>query len=478
MPDHADPTLAIVPQKRRRAVGAILLSLPGKLLRADWSGRGGALQIEGNWQLENDDLTTPEEIITAAIRLAGRLPKQVLVLSSSLSTQVLDFPNRGVANRSDVEWQMLLSEEIAAFTGLPAFESVLGFTRLPMSDGQRRFWVCQGSHTYFTEWEQALHSRGCRRISLAHPGGMALSSATARQCLPCAEYWPDTILCMDRADNRRLLEIITADPTDAPARAQAALWLNRRDDASPTPLLLSSSPGAPPLIEGMREISLADPTIAGEWLKGWARASESSDDSLPIIVAPRRPLPQRVKMLFAALTSLLLLALIGAHFTWTRYQIEQAKVQLGRLSAPQEELKKLEARAATAETARASSAAEAESFRLNIFGALSLLERQGQRSSMLLPACSRAIGEDTVLKEISHAGDNTTVHGIAASPEAADTARSKLLEILRPLGWRIGPASKVAMLLREDGGPWEFEIILTPELPPLPPQPPSTRRKP
>jgi len=396
--------------------------------------------------------------VAALLQKRPRPAREITVLSDRVTAVVAELP--GATGES---WQSGAEMEAQTISGLSSSESVTAATRLPAEAGIARCRVVQAPMRDLAALRAAVSAAsGSRLVSVGHPGGVRIDPAA-----PQVESWSEFALFQpgggDRIDPRgwngpdALAETLEdAEVASALAKAGGQAFL----------LLATSSGPVPAAAEAATRVDFSDPDGLETWSTALARACDPLTGrvlGMPVLSVPKAPPTPAALGITAAGIALVTLLLLGGHYWLTernRLRLESDlasyKEPKERLDASRQRITELQRELKDLEKEENSTPGEAE---VDVFD-------HRRRIGALLDGVAAGSGvAEAVVLEIKPDGLDTVVTGAATSFNAPQDLAGRIDEALAAHGWRAALVRRTAKLLRADGGPWSYEIRLSPDRP-------------
>jgi hypothetical protein len=214
-------------------------------------------------------------------------------------------------------------------------------------------------------------------------------------------------------------------------------------------------------LPGLARLPNLEEQVLERWLKLWGTALAKNPVPVPMVEPAVRVVSRRTYVKASAAMLLVALALCLGHGLWMKQRVAAVLVEAERCDRPRQE---------AAELDRRISALEAELSQLTasqnkepLVDPVADLSRQRGRIPALLQALSLLGSEDRVITRLRaqpHGG--VTIEGLCLKPDSADSLAVGLGRELNGKEWEVRGAQKSAHLASSDGGPWEFQVTLSP----------------
>jgi hypothetical protein len=428
-----------------------------RVIRAEFRSRGGAQPsaIVVADRPESDDPVSPVVVALSGLRRrAGR----VFVLSSDVWTRTLRVPPLNLKSLSTAELAQSIAFEAEPLSGLSSAEATTGVLPLDDSQGPGTVWVGQLPTATVAEIEEVVRGAGGTLAGILHPAAMPLPLGD-RSSSVRVEFWSDASSRVIHSD--RKLQTLQVEQGAATANREAILgeWARQSNvDISAVDVLV---PDFRPSLDG--EQTFADETTLETWLTGWHRVLSARRPATPLLRPAPRPLtsPQR-RNYAAALTLIALTACVG-HAYWVRNELARVAAEKAVVEAPARELATIMQQRTEADTAIKKLREELTKRSGEVDQAETILAAHRTRLGELLERLARESSRQWVLREINGSPRQLKLIGVTMHPEHISGLAAELAKDLADLGWTVDPPQHMARNVRDDGGPWSFELQLRDE---------------
>jgi len=394
--------------------------------------------------------------VVPLLKMRPRPAPEVTVLSDKVGTLVAEFPGMVREELHDA-----LELEAHTLLGFSAAEAQLASARLHAPEGMVKFRVTQAAMDVLLSLRRAVvRSSGSRLVAVGHPGGIGLTRGAAQ-----LELWPRFALLQSTEQGRQEVRAWTGSDAHSEALADERVLDIFHQEGT---VCLSGLAEAPRLPEG------ASPacdlrTAEGRqfWSEGLAAAvhpMEGNLPGLPCIVVPKPPTSTTALVGTAAAITVATVVLLAAHHIYSGNLKTRLEATFAELEAPVKKLRADQSRY---------SELQREHRRL-----LKEMGNRGDRSGDVNPFVQRmrlgalldglaqaSGGEEAALVELRSEGSAVRLHGLATRFEAPQTMAENIDRALAENGWRASLVRRTAELLQANGGPWSFEILLSPDRP-------------
>ncbi len=390
--------------------------------------------------------------------LLKRRPKpaaEITVLSDRITAVVAEIP----ASPGE-DWRSSAEMEAQTISGLSSSESVVSSTLLPAESGMVCAWVAQVAMRDVASLRTAVTGvKGCRLISVGHPGGIHLDTAR-----PQLESWTDFVLFHSAGER---IELRGWNGPDALIEAREdGATISALIEAGDDAVFVSSA--SDPSIEEFGVIQTIDLTDL-DGVKAWSKALARSCDPLtgqimgmPLVAVPKPPPSSAELAVKSGLIAMAAIALLGGHYFLN--SLNKAKLEADvatledpakRVASARERIKELNRELKELNDAEG----EFGESDVNVYA-------HRRRIGALLDGI--AVGAEVpgvVVLEFRPDELETVITGAATSFNAPQALARRIDEALAANGWRAALTRRTAKLLQPDGGPWSYEIRLNPGRP-------------
>lgn len=383
--------------------------------------------------------------ITTLLKAKSGAAREIVILSTALHSLLIEvFPDQGGASLEE-----LLALEAQSLTGIPASDAAIGWQPMPSrADGLDRFWVCQGDLALLQAFRAACGER--RLTHVGHPAGLGLAGAGR-----LLESWND--LAILHTGEAGAFEIWTGEESEEEAFRDPLVEAHlHAEDLE----ILEVRPEQGDASDG--RLRLRDPGTLQRWAEQMARQWRPIDRRaglLPFIAIPRSPISSRKQAMLIAGTTALALLLLGGHWFLMESRKSALEKEVSDLREPVDRMAALQ---------KEINAAKRELRELDKDPAKD--EKGGPwaqrgRMAILLAGIAESADQELVVLELTPHADGHRLQGIALQPHASARFADRLQSQLASEGWQAVMTRRTALLLRDGGGPWEFEIEMQPSNP-------------
>ena len=402
--------------------------------------------------------------LTRLLKTGPRPAREVTLLTSRAFAVMAEIPELASG-----EIRSALEMEAQTVTGLAANAAQLSHMMLPSEPGDLKCWVVQAPRAELLGYRAAVAAARCRLVSVGHPSGIPLETGECQ-----VECWPDFVLIHTGAHHE--------------FRGWSGTLAHREafDDTEVAALL---GQGEGMLLAGTGIVDMPSQFSAGidvvrmddnEGMARWSAALAELVDPLGVPTFPTISLPKPPRSnaalgsIAAVIVAGVILFSVGHHLLDKRtHQIlkddlQELSAPLEALAAERTQISKLNVRIRQLEE-EAQGVTEANG--------IDPAEHR-QRMGALLAGISRSANSRAVVLKVFPGKDaSVIIEGVATTPEEPQKLAGRLDAELASTGWRAQLVRRIAKLLQAGGGPWTFEIQLTPEHPSTAPQGASSRSR-
>ncbi len=431
-----------------RPTFTIVLITRSVVARADVARRG---EVVGLWSQPRPDVQEWPFLIESALTLGPRRAGRVFVLCSDLWTQTLTLGRASLGMNAD-ELASALNFEAETMSGLSALDAVAGVQVLPTGEG---YWIVQSRRLDLDQADEIIRSSGGRLAGIGHPGGVPNGLGVNSDAWSRVEFWPDAVLFLrGRQGGSTMVSVSNADPSMGRWKGDWQSWRahqgqNEADLALVAPAMMVPKFEADTIV-------LDDEPSLRDWFEAWAVALAKSKPAVPLVRPAIRPMSAGKRTAIAmALAAFVLLACIS-HQLWLGRWAEMARAETKLALQPKAMFDAGVKNVSETEARRSKLTEEADKLEQTI----RVVETQRRRLSRLFDKLGDHGIADLFVKGIDNDHGEPSVKGVCLEASAADQLAEALARHLRADGWDVQSAKKQALQLTDDGGPFNFEIVL------------------
>ncbi|MEZ6087110.1 MAG: hypothetical protein R3C05_03570 [Pirellulaceae bacterium] len=429
-------------------------------------GKGGRLTV-----LPADaagDIGLSAEALLAA--MPGH-QKQVYVLTTEVWSQAVTVESRSLRRIDKAQVPQMLAYEAETYSGLPAGSARTAIQLLEAGPLETTYWVSQIDSLRFAQAADAIAFNGGKLLGVLHPAGLPDPITMAKGEWTRLEQWDDAMVVVSRkgrsgVERRFLSEVDEA--IESPAAARDFLNRSNVDTGAYVELLRQSATISAETLRSDEEfvdsIDLTNEHDLKTFLAAWSRALRSPKE-LPVVVPVRTGASAQTKRTLALAALAAVIVGIAAHHrlstSYNESRVETLKTQIAELQAPIEAFAAQQKQISNVETEVIETQDQIAQLQSR------LLRYQGQlgvhRSRMA--EFLRTLGEfrprDLMLSEVQSDGGELRVIGRSVRPEAIIEFATAIAKQLEPLNLSVRVPRREALLVTADGGPYEFEYIIS-----------------
>lgn len=425
------------------------------------------------------DIGLSIEALLAA--MPGR-PKQIYVLTTEVWSQAVTVESRSFRRIDKSQIPQMLAFEAESFSGISASSARTSIALLDAGPLETTYWVSQIDSTRFAQAADAVAFNGGKLMGLAHPAGLPSPLVASSADWSRLEQWDDAMLVISRPVRSPITRRFLSEP-ETPIRSSAAArdFLSRSNvDAGSVVELLRQTGAA----EGdlLSDIA-ADGALVGSaaprssdvidlghqdgletFLAAWSKELRKPKN-LPVILPVRpRASAQTKRTLGLAATAAAVLGIV-AHHRLTSYQNESRvaslQTEIAELRQPIDQFASQQKQLADVEKELADTTDKVTRLQTQVVRYQGQLGIHRSRMARLLRTFGESRPRDLILSGVESDGNEIRVTGRSVQPES-------IIEFARSMGKRLEPMNlslrvprREALLATAEGGPYEFEYIIT-----------------
>ncbi|MEM7735288.1 MAG: hypothetical protein AAF267_05800 [Deinococcota bacterium] len=439
--------------------------------------------------------TAGADWIAPLLKLRPKPAPEITILSDRVSTVIAEIP-------TDTGEDLRTSAELEAQTisGLSSSEAVAATSRLPGEPGIAVCWVVQVAMRQVAAMRTAVATASkSRLVEVGHPAGVRLDPIA-----PQLEVWnefalfhapggeridlhgwngPDA-LAEAEVDGRVMTALLeTSDGLRFLAGVADAELTIPETQVTESPVKEVPIPGAPvaPLRQGDEgqagppPVPVVPPQITRidfseiEAVTIWSGALANSCDPLsgkllgqPVVKVPKPPTSGAAIATRAALIAVPVAVLLGGHYFVTERIQANLESDLERLKAPAERVAESRSKiSALKQELQKIKSEEADQGGSDV----NVYAHRRRIGALLDGIATGSKVTEAVVVDFRPDELDTIVTGAATTFNAPQALASQIDAALASDGWRAALVRRTARMLRPDGGPWSYEIRLTPGRP-------------
>ncbi|MEM9282047.1 MAG: hypothetical protein AAGA96_09485 [Verrucomicrobiota bacterium] len=439
-------------------------------------GRGGNDREDGSAASEGFAAFDPlggtgfdTDWIAPLLHLRPKPATEVTILSDQVTVVVAEMPNT-----PGEDWRGNAEMEAQTISGLSSSEAIASTTQLPAEAGLVCCWTVQVAMRHVASMRKAIsESSKSRLVAVSHPAGIRLDPAA-----PQLERWEEFALF--HAAGGEQIKLRGWNGPDAfseanedgevavallKAGAEGRLLLASPDSEVEDPKSPATEEDAAPEESLSTRVVLSAPGGAETWSAALARACDPLTGSilgLPIVSVPKPPPSAKTLATAATGIGLATALLLGGHYLLNQGIKSHLEEDLARFTEPAELVSGAKRRIADLERELAEiqrKQAESGASDVNVYA-------HRRRIGALLDGIAAAAGvPEAVVLDFKPDQLDTVLTGAATTFNAPQELAGRIDKALAANGWRAALVRRTAKLLRPDGGPWSYEIRLTPGRP-------------
>ncbi|MEM9446552.1 MAG: hypothetical protein AAGA18_14500 [Verrucomicrobiota bacterium] len=398
--------------------------------------------------------------LISLLKLRPKPAREIAVLSDKITVVISNVDTLAGDN-----WQSTAEMEAQTLSGLSSSESVSASSRLTAEHGLMRAWTIQASMRDLASLRSTLtkEARGCRLISVGHPGGVRINAPNGQ-----LESWPEFALFHAPGGERINLRSWNGANALKEALADPEVTNGLLPTHGPATILLATKDKFENQ-QGYNWLDLSKKEALATWAHALAKACDPLSGrilGMPLISVPKPPPSTTTLVASSAGFAAAILLILGTHYLLTKQSTTHLKEDLTALQAPAQKLASDNKRINELRTEL--KAIEEELTGVDNSNEIDVLAHRKRITALLQGVSSGATVKEAVILKISpDEGLDTVLSGVATTFNAPQGLARQIDENLASYGWRASLFRRTAKLLRDDGGPWSYEIRLTPGRPVL-----------
>lgn len=444
----------------------IIVVTRDRLIRADYASPRAAepAVLVARERPHIDDTAV---LVETALSFDRRKPGRVFVLSSDFWTHTIALASVNTYGLSPEDLQQMLNFEAEPLSGNSAFEVTSSSLPLGEASGQKHFWLTQVGVAVREQLDEAIRKLGGKLAGLAHPGGVPYEYGDSPPLgVPGrVEFWPGAsvrVVCHDG--------IVTKAHIDDGAVASnwlaaSADWQRASNASHVTAVVPEGLTSAYDVDQADADshttfLTLEDDETLRSWLGAWHRALCAKTVAVPLVTPAARRLNQAQRNKISAVLALVLFGACYGHHQWVASNIAKVAAEKTVLDAPGIELASVKTQIATMEKDLTKLEEDKRRVASDVRNTEAVLDSHRRRLAELMRRLSDDASHDWVLQKITGTGREIKLTGSTMHPEHISTLTAEITNDFGRLGWVVDPAKQEARNLKENGGPWTFEIQL------------------
>ncbi len=450
-----------LPFANARPAHSLLYITEAKTFRIDTDRRG---VMQGEVEVIDfrcDSSRSMPAVVEHVIENSPPLGKKLWILYVRLATYLISLPSVQVAGVENEVLEQALLFEYESLSGQSVANSQLAHQFVAEADEMSAYWIILLAKETFTKINEALQPARCKLGGIAHPGGLPfmLSGKDVPSWLRI-ETWSNSCFALTKnPDTGFALEIF--HPQQNPNwQDELDHWIVDTGQVDKSEAIFNNKIEYLPEINESYHLTLDGALIY--WLGLWADCLINNHEPLVPLLNTQRKL--NLDLLFMLGGGGLALALCVGHFSWNLYQRNDYEFQIAQLQEAEKNIKS--ARDGINKTRDQATGIEQkiQLLRNNVQVIPVAMAALQQRPMALLQALSRHAPEDLLIESLKvDEQRQIVITGVALQPQLINQLASNLKDDFAALGWRVKTPQKTDLLAFEDGGPWEFNLVLADE---------------
>lgn len=425
------------------------------------------------------------EWIAPLLQLKPKPAAEITVLSDQVTAVIAEMPGT-----PGEDWRSSAEMEAQTISGLSSSEAIASTTRLPAEAGMVRCWTVQASMRDVGGMRKAIaESSKSRLVAVGNPAGIRLDPTA-----PQLESWNEFALFHapgEKIDLRgwngpdAFVEAnedgeVVAALLEAGEGARLLVAAPVELDAPETPVFEPDDDvvetGPPPLADSLSGEGSTTPTglatsidlssIAGaeRWSAGLARSCDPLTGNLlglPTVAVPKPPPTPQALATAAIGLGVLTALLLAGHYFLNQQRKEALEANLTQINSPAQRVVEANKRITELEKELKELAAKASAGD----GEVNVYAHRRRIGALLDGIAAGATVSGAIVLDVKPDKLDTVLSGAATTFNAPQELAGSIDAALASSGWRAALVRRTAKLLRPDGGPWSYEIRLSPGRP-------------
>jgi len=387
-----------------------------------------------------------------------RLGKKLWLLYVRLPTYLISLPSVQVDGVETAVLEQALLFEYESLSGQAVAHSHLAYHFVAEADEMSSYWINLLAKETFTKITEVLKKTRCKLGGITHPGGLPflLSGKDIPSWLR-VETWTDTCFALTKNPESGFSLEIFHPEQNSNWQDELDHWIVDTGQVDKSEAVFNNK------IEYLSEINESyHLTLDGAliyWIGLWADyLVNTKDPAVPLLHARRKINLDLLSMLGGGGFAL---ALCVGHFTWNLYQRNDYEYQITQLEAAEKDIKL--ARDGVNKTRNESGKLEKklQLLRKNVKVIPVAMEALQRRPMALLLGLSKHAPEDLIIESVGVNEDaQLVITGVSLEPQLINQLASNVKADFALLGWQVKTPQKTDLLLFNQGGPWEFQLVL------------------
>ncbi|WP_198243011.1 PilN domain-containing protein [methane-oxidizing endosymbiont of Gigantopelta aegis] len=426
--------------------------------RVDFDRKGDVLgeihPIEIACKSSNTLPNTLEQLLADDQPKVGR---KVWLLYNRLPTYLLSLPSVQVEGVEPEVLEQALQFEYEGMTGHSAGKSFLSHHYIGTADDMANYWITLVAQETLAKIKAILHKKRCQYGGLCHAGGLpVLISGADVPSWFRIEHWPGSVFMLAKTPELGLTLQILHTKQNPDWQLEVDQWIMEIGEVDKSETLIGDQ------MEYMahtdENYKLSSDGALVFWLSLWAKHLATADDLQVPLLNPQKRLNKDIVYMVAGGVSAALLC--GAHFSVNWYFKQDFEFKTQELSQLESESGNLSKTIATLRDKVDALNKDVSLMEKNVDQIPAALSALQNRPLALLDALARYSPDDLVIEQISPEHDTILITGYALKPYLVNQLTTNIEPSISALGWKLEPATKKAMGLFEDDGPWQFSFAL------------------
>ena len=426
--------------------------------RVDFDRKGAVLgdiqSIEVACKSSNALPGTLELLLSDDHPKAGR---KVWLLYNRLPTYLLNLPSVQVEGVEAEVLEQALQFEYEGMTGHSAGKSFLSHRYIGSADEMTSYWITLVAQETLNKIKEILHKKRCQYGGLCHCGGLPeLISGNDVPSWFRIEYWPNSVFMLAKTPELGLSMQIIHSKQNPDWELEVDQWVLEIGEVDKSETLIGDEMEYMASTDENYKLSSDGALVF--WLSVWARHLATADEIAVPLLNPHKHLNKEiVYMISGGLAAALL---CGAHFSVNWYFKQDYEFKAQALSNLEGESGNLSKTITSLRDQVDKLRKDVSLMEKNVDQIPAALTALQNRPLSLLDALARYSADDLVIEQITPEKDSIQITGYALKPYLVNQLTTRIDPVVSKLGWTLEPATKKAMGLFEDDGPWQFEFAL------------------
>ena len=408
------------------------------------------------------DIGLSIEALLAA--MPGR-QKQIYVLTTEVWTQAVTVESRSLRRIDKSQVPQMLAFEAESFSGIPASSARTAILPLDAGPLETTYWVAQIDSTRFAQAADAVAFNGGKLLGILHPAGLPSPITTAKGDWTRLEQWDDANVVVSghgRSSIHRKFISEAEQEVDTPAAARVFLSRSGVQCGPIVELLTQQSVNG--IQEGGHVVDMSNESDLLSFLSAWSRELRKPK-TLPVVVPVRtRASAQTKRTLGLAATAAAVIGIAAHHRLTTTHdelRVKSLQTEITELQQPIDQFTAQQKQLSELEKALADTQDKAERLQTQVVRYQGQLGIHRSRMARLLRTLGDSRPRDLMLSRVQSDGDQIRVVGRSVRPEAIIEFATAMAKQLESMNLTIRVPRREALLVTADGGPYEFEYVIS-----------------